>query len=134
MFWAHQYKGHHIHGKVEGNMEEIEVLLMDRSGPGFTCIPCKTYTSAKRRITLHVNRQGYSLCEIIRTTAWRMRNVVIDVDRFGGVSIGDNIYLQGDDADRFTSEAQAMYEKAQHVSIDDCYACLAEPYYDCLEN
>lgn len=135
MFWAHQYKGHHIHGKVDGNIEEIEVLLMDREGPGFTCVPCRTYAGAKRRITKHITQKHTNLCEIIRTTAWRVRDVNIDVDSsYSTVAIGDNIFMQGQEADEFIDEARKLYEQAQHVSMDDCYACLAEPYLECLEN
>ena len=135
MFWAHGYKGHHIHGKVEGNTETIEVLLNDREGPGFTRRDARTYRSAKAMITRHVNRATPTLAEVIRMAAWRMRDVNIDVDTlYGTVAIGDNVFMQGDEAVEFITEAESLYEKAQYVSMDDCYACLAEPYAELLEH
>jgi hypothetical protein len=133
--WGKGYKGHHIQGTIVEGTEKIRVLLNDREGPGHTAVNCKTLASAKRRITMHVNRKGYSLCEFIRTTAWRMRDCNIEVDELHStVAIGENCFMQGQEADEFVDEARALYDKAQHVSLDDCYACLAEPYAECLEN
>lgn len=135
MFWAQGYKGHHIHGKVEGNHEEIEVLLNDRDGPGFTRRDVKSYRAAKAMITRHVNRKGLTLCELIRSTAWRMRECEVDVDEFHDtVSIGSNCFMQGDEAADFIEQARKLYDEAQHVSMADCYACLAEPYAENTEN
>jgi hypothetical protein len=134
-FWGCVYKDHQILAKDTGDVEEITAFLDDRSGPGFTRVTCRTVASAKRRITAHVNRKGYTLSEMIRTTAWRMREVNIEVDTaFEHVAIGQNIFMQGEEAGEFIDEAEKLWEKAGDVGKDDCYAFLAAPIYETLEN
>jgi len=74
------------------------------------------------------------LTEIIQTGARYASSVSIDVDEARGtVAIGDGIFLQGDEGYAFIDEARALWNQAGDVGIDECYACLAGPYLDCLE-
>jgi hypothetical protein len=74
-----------------------------------------------------------TLTEIIRADASYAGDVAIDVDTaYSTVAIGDDIFLQGDEAVSFIDEAQALWEKAGDVGIDEVYAHLAKPYLDCL--
>jgi hypothetical protein len=133
--WGCVYRDHEILFDGTGDAARITAFLNDRSGPGFTRVACRTVASAKRRITVHVNRKGYALSEMIRTTAWRLRKVNIEVDTaFEHVAIGQNVFLQGEEAGEFIEEAEKLWERAGDVGRDDCYAFLAAPIYETLEN
>ena len=43
---------------------------------------------------------------------------------------GDDIFMQGDDADQFISEARAMWNRYQSLPMDVCEMALAERYTD----
>jgi len=69
------------------------------------------------------------LSQHIKRTAQRMSDVSIDVDTsYQTVAIGSDVFMQGDEAQSFIDEADTLYNQAQYVSIDDCYAFLAESY------
>lgn len=77
------------------------------------------------------------LKDVIELAAARMQNVSIEVDTaYETVCISeaghDDIFMQGDDARQFITEAEELYNKDGDVSMDDCYACLAEPYCECI--
>lgn len=73
------------------------------------------------------------LSQIIRESAAYCANIDIEVDTaYETVAIGEDIFLQGDDAAQFISEAHDLYNKARTVTMSDCYACVAKPYVDCL--
>jgi tryptophanase len=72
-----------------------------------------------------------TLTQIIRAGATYAGDVSIDVDTaYGTVAIGDDIFMQGDEAYAFIDEAQALWEESGDVSIDEVYAHLAGPYLD----
>jgi hypothetical protein len=74
-----------------------------------------------------------TLTEIIRAGAVYAGDVAIAVNpSYSTVAIGDDIFMQGDEATAFIDEAQALWEQAGDVSIDEVYAHLAGPYLDCL--
>lgn len=69
------------------------------------------------------------LVQIIREAAARMDDVMVEVDELHGtVAIGDDVFMQGDEASEFIEKARELYDRAQYVSLDECYAHLAEPY------
>jgi len=77
------------------------------------------------------------LSDIIRQDAEYARNVNIEVDeRRDTVAIGPEdetgIFLQGEDGYEFIVKARELYEKAQDVTMEECYASAARPYIDCL--
>ena len=70
-----------------------------------------------------------NMSDIVRATAARMAEVEIDVDTaFGSVAIGEYAFMQGDEADDFIAAAKELWESCGDVTMDECYACLAEPY------
>ena len=74
------------------------------------------------------------LDQIIREAAAYFGNIYIEVDTaYETVAIGGSVFMQGDDAAQFISEARDLYNKAQNVTMDECYACVAKPYVECLE-
>jgi hypothetical protein len=69
------------------------------------------------------------LSQHIKRTAQRMSSVSVEVDAsYQTVAIGDDVFMQGEEAQDFIDQAYRAYLHAQYVSIDDCYACLAESY------
>ncbi|MBB5409258.1 hypothetical protein HDG34_003199 [Paraburkholderia sp. HC6.4b] len=132
--WSEEYRGHHIQGVHEDGKERIEVMLRDAEGPGVTIATCSSRKTAKAKISHHVRRKTPRFDEIIRTSAWRVRNVTIDVNEsMPTVAIGENVFLQGEEADNFIEAAKGLYEQAQTVTMDDCYACVAHPYVESCE-
>ncbi|WP_144106771.1 hypothetical protein [Paraburkholderia sp. BCC1886] len=129
------YKGHQVQQVLTPEQTYWQALLLDREGPGYAAIRSKTEAAAKRRISLHLKRQGIPLDELIRIGAWRMRRVSVEVDELRDVvSIGPDIALFGDEAAEFISDARHLWESAQIVTEDQCYAFLAEPIYETLSN
>lgn len=132
--WTEAYRGHEICGFVASGTEQIEAVLHDAEGPGATVVPCSSRSVAKATISRHVKQKHPRFDEIIRTSAWRVRNVVINVDEtMPTIAIGENVFLQGEEADNFIEAARELYEQAQTVTMDDCYACVAHPYVESCE-
>lgn len=74
------------------------------------------------------------LADIIRQQSALCEDIYIDVDTtLPCVAIGDDLFMQGDEAQAFIDEAEALYEKAQTVSMEECYACVAWPYIENME-
>lgn len=70
-----------------------------------------------------------TLTEVIRATAARTAAVTVTVNKAQSwVSIGADVFMQGDEADAFLDEAERIWNEAGDVGIDEVYACLAEPY------
>jgi hypothetical protein len=132
--WTEEYRGHEIRGFLTGGIEQIEAVLRDAEGPGVTVAPCSSRTVARAKITRHVRRKTPRFDELIRISAWHVRNVRIDVDEhMPTVTIGENVFLQGEEADNFIEAAEKLYEQAQTVTMDHCYACVAHPYVENCE-
>lgn len=81
------------------------------------------------------------LSAIIKDTAARMKDVTVKVDTdMGTVCISDDngihedIFMQGDDADKFIEECRHAYNKCRNLTMDECYAWQAELFVDCLWN
>jgi len=81
------------------------------------------------------------LIDIIQQAADRMKNVRVDVrTNYGTVNIIDltgvheSIFLQGDDATVFITNAEEAWHKAQHVTMSECFAWQAEQYVNNLWN
>lgn len=67
----------------------------------------------------------------------RMKASGIDVDTDSGFSTvcisapgEDDIFIRGDDADRFIDEARALWNRYRSLPMDVCEMALAEPYTD----
>ncbi|MGF6604364.1 hypothetical protein P3T23_009119 [Paraburkholderia sp. GAS448] len=132
--WTDEYRGHEIREFLVSGTRQIEAVLHDAEGPGATVVPCSSRTAAKAKISRHAGRTVPRFDELIRISAWHVRNVKIDVDELmPTVAIGENIYLQGEEADHFIEAAKELYEQAQTVTMDDCYACVAHPYVENCE-
>jgi len=74
-----------------------------------------------------------TLHDIIQASSERMKDVTVHVQsHYGWVTISApgeaDIFLQDEDGYIFYSEAVQLYNKVQTVSMDACYALLAEPY------
>lgn len=80
-----------------------------------------------------------TLTEIIRANVAFVErsNVTVTCDSsHSWVSIdganGENVFLQGDEADTFNDAFEKLYNDAGDVSMDDCRAHLAYDYLDAL--
>jgi hypothetical protein len=74
-----------------------------------------------------------TLSEIIRSDAAYVGDTVIECNsRFSTVSIGSDIFLQGQEADEFNDAAERLWNETGDTTIDECRAHLAKPYIDCL--
>jgi hypothetical protein len=132
--WRETYRGHPIQCVRVDGVEQIQAVLQNTEGPGETIAVCRSRTVAKRRVSCHVNRKTPRLDEIIRVAAWRVRDVTIEVDEsMPTVAIGENVFLQGEEAEHFIDTAKELYGQAQTVTMDDCYACVAHPYAESCE-
>ena len=81
------------------------------------------------------------LQDIIRDTASRMGGVSVNVNTaFGTVAISDDtgkqedIFMQGDDADRFIDELNKLWEETGDLGKDAIALHLAAPYVENLWN
>jgi hypothetical protein len=79
------------------------------------------------------------LTKIIKESAERMKDVTVDRDRdLSTVSISahgkEDIFMQGEEADNFIKEVEALWEKVGEVTMDECAANVAEPYCENLWN
>ncbi|WP_085483795.1 hypothetical protein [Paraburkholderia susongensis] len=75
-----------------------------------------------------------TLTQIIRAGADYAGDAHIEVNSAQEwVSIGDEVFLQGDEARVFIDEAERLWNEAGDVGIDECWAHLAGPYLDSLE-
>ncbi len=77
--------------------------------------------------------------EIIEADARYCADVSVTICRkFGTVEIHDqsgeqeDIFLQGDDGDRFIAEFDSLVEKAPDVLFEDAIKHLAKPYVECI--
>lgn len=80
-----------------------------------------------------MSKTGIPLTVIIREAAERMAYATVHVvSNYGYVTISapdqDDIFLQGDDASAFISEATHNWHMSGDVSMSECYAHLAEQY------
>ncbi|WP_233874948.1 hypothetical protein [Paraburkholderia adhaesiva] len=132
--WTETYRGHEIRCFLVDDTEQIEAVLRDAEGPGATVVPCSSLAVARAKIGRHVGRRTPRFDELIRISAWHARNVSIDVNEsMPIVAIGENVFLQGEEADNFIEAARKLYKQAQTVTMDDCYACVAHPYVENCE-
>lgn len=81
------------------------------------------------------------LIDIIRADQDRYTDMHVCADTiYGTVSIEDtnnfqdSIFLQGDDASEFISQAYVLYNELEHVTMSECYHHLAIPYAENLWN
>jgi hypothetical protein len=70
---------------------------------------------------------------ILKAAAKRMVGVTVDCDSaYSTVCISmhgeDDIFMQGDDAEQFISECEAMSNRCQCLNFDIIELALAEPY------
>ena len=82
-----------------------------------------------------------TLHDIIMQDAEYCKNVQVTVNScYGTVSIIDcdgeqeEIFLQGDDACQFISEAERLWDNLETITRQDAYAHLAKPYVDSYWN
>lgn len=47
-------------------------------------------------------------------------------------SIGDHIFMQGQEADEFNDAAEKLWNETQNTTMDECRAHLARPYIETL--
>lgn len=76
-----------------------------------------------------------TLIEIIRAdAAWVERSgVTIECDSaYSTVAIGDDIFMQGDEADAFNDEAERLWNETQETTMEECRAHLARQYIESL--
>lgn len=78
-----------------------------------------------------VIQQTAALCPDVSVTLCRTLGTVTIHDDEG---VQDDIFMQGDDADQFIAEFDALIEKAPDVLFDDAIKSLAHPYVECLWN
>ncbi len=79
------------------------------------------------------------LATYIKSTAALCQDVSVKVCRsFGTVvirdldGVQDDIFMQGDDADEFIAQFDALVEAAPDVLFDEAVKALAHPYCECL--
>lgn len=79
------------------------------------------------------------LSQIIADTAARMRDTSVAVDTsLGTVCISDNagefedIFMQGDDADRFIAECERAWNATGDTTIEQCWLWMASQFTDCI--
>jgi hypothetical protein len=70
-----------------------------------------------------VSNSGYSV-EVTSGMGWV---AIINTD-----PETENVFLQGDDAHVFISEATRLHKELQHITLNTIYLALAEPYIECL--
>lgn len=82
-----------------------------------------------------------TLSQIIEESANRMRDVTVHVvSNYGTVCISDDkgvqedIFMQGDDASKFISERDELWNKVGNLSKGTIELYLAEPYVECFWN
>lgn len=74
-----------------------------------------------------------TLTEIIRSNAAYAGDIAIECNTaFSTVAIGDDIFLQGQEADEFNDEAERLWNETGDTTIEECRAHVAKPYIDCL--
>jgi len=76
-----------------------------------------------------------SLSKIVKEdAAWVERSgIEIDADsKYSTVAIGDDIFMQGQEADEFNEETERIYNLTGDTTMDECAAHLARPYIECL--
>ena len=74
-----------------------------------------------------------TLTEIIRADALYLTNVRVECDsRYSTVEIGDDIFLQGQEADEFNDKVERLWNLTGDTTKDECAKHLAKPYVDCL--
>lgn len=80
-----------------------------------------------------------TLKKIIEADAFLMRDVDVTIDRrFRHVTIKDeegeqeDIFLQGQDAEQFIDQFDALIEQAPDVLFVDAIKHLAKPYVECI--
>ncbi len=71
-----------------------------------------------------------TLTEIVKAYC---TDTVIECDvAFSTVAIGDDIFLQGQEADEFNDAVERLWNETGDTTIEECRAHLARPYVDCL--
>ncbi len=76
--------------------------------------------------SMHGGRVSLSL--IIRSTARAVGDIVTVDYRYDTVDIDGEYFLQGDEAAEFIDSARRLYDEAQYVTMDECYAHIASQY------
>lgn len=74
---------------------------------------------------------------ILKASAKRMKHVFVDVDSaYSTVCIStkgqDDIFMQGEDADNFIAEVEALSDRCKCLNVGIIELALAEPYAENL--